>query len=167
VRVPAQATQGLRLTLNALVAERVQPLGLDHRERHVAVEARVVGEVDLFAPAFAQEARDLIAPSDEGIGQDPLGYLMSAVRPGVRIEACGARTGASRASDSLRHAEQRQGVGVLGVSEEDAVDCRPYLEPIAEICCGFGLVKKPIDAPLDAFAGHDSGRIAQAVRLAR
>jgi hypothetical protein len=44
----AQAAHGLGFPLDALAAGVVEPLGLDQREGYVAVEERVVGQVDAF-----------------------------------------------------------------------------------------------------------------------
>ena len=66
VRMVAEAAHRLRLAADARQPVGVQPLGLDHGEGHVAVELRVVGQVDPLAAALAQEALDLVAAAGEG-----------------------------------------------------------------------------------------------------
>ena len=66
VRVVAELRHRLGLALHARQAGVVEALGLDHRDRDVAVELRVVREVDLLAAAFAEEASDGVAAVGEG-----------------------------------------------------------------------------------------------------
>jgi hypothetical protein len=47
----------------------VQPVRLDEGDGDVAVEARVVGEVDLLARALPQEAADLVTTGGEVVRQ--------------------------------------------------------------------------------------------------
>ena len=56
VRVVAEAPHRLRLALHAGEPVGVEAFGLDQGERHVAVQLRVVREVDALAPALAEEA---------------------------------------------------------------------------------------------------------------
>ena len=69
VGVVAQPTHRLGLAADALQAGLVQPFGLDHGDRHVPVQAGVVGEVDALAAALAQETLDLVTPAGEGGGE--------------------------------------------------------------------------------------------------
>ena len=69
VRVPAEAAHDSGLAVDALDADLVEALGLDQREGDIAVEQRVVGQIDLLLAAFAQEAFDLIAAIREGGGE--------------------------------------------------------------------------------------------------
>ena len=65
VRVVAEASHRLRFALDACEAGVVQALGLDQRDRDVAVELRVVREVDLLAAALAEEALDGVSALGE------------------------------------------------------------------------------------------------------
>ena len=56
VRVVAEPAHRLRLALHAGEAGLVEALGLDDGHGYVAVQLVVVGEVDLLAPALAEEA---------------------------------------------------------------------------------------------------------------
>ena len=56
VGVSAEACQCLRLASHSLSAGLVESLGADQREGDIAVEQRVVREVDTLLPALAEEA---------------------------------------------------------------------------------------------------------------
>ena len=71
VRVGAEAAHRLRLARDRARADLVEALGLDQREGDVAVELRVVGEVDALLAALAEEARDRVAPVRDRL-PDPL-----------------------------------------------------------------------------------------------
>jgi len=67
VRQLAGKRLGTTDTLHAGEPVGVEPFCLDHRERHVAVQLRVVRQVDLLAPALAQEAfHDVAAAGKRG-----------------------------------------------------------------------------------------------------
>ena len=61
VRVVAEAAHRLGLALDAGQSCVVQAFGLDHRDGDVSVQLFVVREVDLLAPALAEEALDDVA----------------------------------------------------------------------------------------------------------
>ena len=65
VRVIAEPPHRLRLALHARASVGVEALRLDHGKRHVAVEPRVVRQVDLLAPALAEEALYHVASTGE------------------------------------------------------------------------------------------------------
>ena len=65
VIVVAQPPHGLSLATDAHEAGFVQPIGLDHRHSYFTIESGVVGEVDVLAAAFTQEALYLIAARGE------------------------------------------------------------------------------------------------------
>jgi hypothetical protein len=71
VGVVAQPPHGLGLALDADQAILVEAVGLDEGEGHVAVELGVVGEVDAFLAALAQESNDLVPAVDKrgGLGR--------------------------------------------------------------------------------------------------
>ena len=69
VRVVAEPPHRLRLAADARDAVGVEAVRLDRRERDVAVELRVVREVDALAPALAEEALDVVAAAGEGGGE--------------------------------------------------------------------------------------------------
>jgi len=64
----AEAAHRLGLAADAHAAGVVESLGLDQGEGDVAVEERVVGEVDLLLAALAEEAFHLVAAVGEGRG---------------------------------------------------------------------------------------------------
>src|SRR3990170_1681932 len=64
-----QAPHSLGLVPNSGQPFSVEPIGLDHCDCDVAVQAVVVGEVDAFAAALAQEALNLVASADERGGK--------------------------------------------------------------------------------------------------
>ena len=68
VRVVAEAAHRLRLALDAGEAGFVQAFGLDDGDGDVAVELRVVGEVDALAAALAEEALDGVAVEANDVG---------------------------------------------------------------------------------------------------
>jgi hypothetical protein len=63
-----EAPHSLGLAPDALPTDFVETLGLDERKGDVAVEQRVVGEIDLLLAALAEEALDLIAAIRERHG---------------------------------------------------------------------------------------------------
>ena len=65
VMVVTQPPHGLSLATHADEAGFVQPIGLDDSDGYLAIESGVVGEVDVLAAAFTQEALDLIAAGGE------------------------------------------------------------------------------------------------------
>ncbi len=68
VRVGTQPAHGLGFPGDALAARVVQALCLYQSEGDVAVERRVVGEVDPLLAAFSEELLDLVAAAVEGGG---------------------------------------------------------------------------------------------------
>src|SRR5687768_14154435 len=66
MRVRAEAAHRLRLAHDALAARRIEPVGLDQRERDVPVQRLVMREKDLLLPALAQEPAHVVPPADEG-----------------------------------------------------------------------------------------------------
>jgi hypothetical protein len=63
-----QAPHRLCFARDALTSRRVEALGLDQRERNIAIEARVVREVDALLAALAEEAPHDIATARKGRG---------------------------------------------------------------------------------------------------
>ena len=57
----------LRFTHDPFAADFVESVGLDERERDVAVEQHVVGKEDALLAALTEEALDLIAATGEGL----------------------------------------------------------------------------------------------------
>ena len=85
VGVGAEAAHRLGLAQDARPAGRVEALGLDQREGHLAVEERVAGEVDPLLAALAQQAQELVAAvGDRG------GAASAVVGSGARSAASGA-----------------------------------------------------------------------------
>ena len=74
LRVVAQPAHRLRLARDPLSSGIVQALCLDQREGNVAVEPRVVRQVDLLLAALAQEALDHVAPVRERSWQRGRGW---------------------------------------------------------------------------------------------
>ena len=69
VRMVAEATHGLCLPAHACKTGLVQTLGLDQRKRYVAVQLRVMRQVNSLARTLAQETLDLVSPRGERGGQ--------------------------------------------------------------------------------------------------
>ena len=67
VGVRAEAAHRLRLARDALAPDVVEAVGLDQRERDVAVEQLVVREEDALLAALAEEAAHGVAAGDEAI----------------------------------------------------------------------------------------------------
>ena len=82
----AEPAHRLAFARDPLAADLVQAFGLDQGEGHIAVEHRVVGQVDLLLAALAQEALDLVAAVDEGRGTG-IGYRVSGLGQGRGIAA--------------------------------------------------------------------------------
>jgi hypothetical protein len=75
----AEAAHRLGLAADADEAGLVEPFGLDHAERDIAIKQRVVCEVDAFLCTFADEALHLVTAGGEG------GWLNSLLtKEGVR-----------------------------------------------------------------------------------
>jgi len=68
VGMATEAAHRLGLARDALAGGVVEAIGLDQGEGDVAVERRVVGEVDALLAALAQEALDDVAAGGEGGG---------------------------------------------------------------------------------------------------
>jgi hypothetical protein len=64
--VIAELPHGLGLSLHAGQACFIEAVSLDHSDCYVAVQLRVVRQVDLLAAALAQEALDGVAAIGEG-----------------------------------------------------------------------------------------------------
>jgi hypothetical protein len=69
VWVIAQAPHGLGLAAHAREPLGVEPVGLHQRQRHLAVESRVPGQVDPLAGALAEETRRSVAAARHRAGQ--------------------------------------------------------------------------------------------------
>ena len=69
VGVRAEAAHRLRLARDALAPHVVEAVGLDQRERDVAVEQLVVREEDALLPALAEEPAHVVAAGGERLGQ--------------------------------------------------------------------------------------------------
>ncbi len=76
VGVVAEPAHRLRLAPHAREPRLVEALGLDQGEGHVAVELRVVGQVDALLAALAEEALDLVAAGGEGARSARLGHRL-------------------------------------------------------------------------------------------
>jgi hypothetical protein len=72
VGVVAETAHRLRLPLDPQPCVRVEPLGLDDRERYVPVETGVPRQVDALLRALAEEALHLVPP--RGVGGWQLGF---------------------------------------------------------------------------------------------
>jgi hypothetical protein len=82
VRMGAESSHCLGLSLDAAAARFVQPLGLDQGKGDFPVQQGVVGQVDLLFPAFAQEILHLVAAIGERRG---LGKCRSSIGSGGRF----------------------------------------------------------------------------------
>ncbi len=70
VRMGSQTAHGPGFAANPLAARLIQALGLDQREGNLAIEQRVMGQVDALLAAFAEQPRDLVA----AVGERVAGY---------------------------------------------------------------------------------------------
>ncbi len=68
VGVGAEAAHGLGFASDPCARDFVQPLSLDKSEGYLSVKKGVLGQVDFFPAALAQEALDLVAAIGEGGG---------------------------------------------------------------------------------------------------
>ena len=64
-----EAGQRLGLASRALASGLVEALGADQREGDIAVEQRVVREVDALLPTLAEESTYVVAARGEGVGR--------------------------------------------------------------------------------------------------
>ena len=95
-RVVAQPGHGLRLGPDPFAGGVVEALRLDERDRHVAVEARVVRAVHALAGALAEIVlHHVAAGGDSGRGVGPAGAVRAR---------CGRRRGRGLAGDLQRGA---------------------------------------------------------------
>src|SRR4051794_34540741 len=92
VRVVAEPRHRLRLAADPQSPALVEAGGLDHRQGDVAIEGRVVGEVDTLATALAKEALDDVAPVAQTFGRGAV-----AVRISRRLERAAAAAAEAQA----------------------------------------------------------------------
>jgi hypothetical protein len=112
--VRAQAAHRLRFAGDAIAAGLVEPFGLDLGEGNVAVEGRVVREVDPFLATLAQELLDGVAVVREGR------------RCGGRLEVCYRGGGGSAAGgkSAIGSGEEVLRVFVLAVERSTSAASR-------------------------------------------
>jgi hypothetical protein len=144
VRVVAESAHGLRLACDASAGGLIQALGLDQGEGNVAVEGRVVGEVDLLLAALAEELAHFVAAVDEGgrLGSGGNRGWWSGVgwRRGVYSPAGGFQIGAS--------------IPVLGVEGERCFGTSTYGLPVLPGRSLIRLVQQAVNLALDSLAGQ-------------
>ena len=117
VRVVAEPAHRLRLALHARQAVGVEALGLDQREGDVAVEQRVVRQVDLLLAALAEEALHLVAAVAQRSRQ--WHGWRSAWRRGVRLpDALGVVDGRCCAPTAVPQESQNRADGLSSALQE-------------------------------------------------
>jgi hypothetical protein len=122
--VRAHAAHRLRLADDPLAPDLIEALGLDQREGNVAVEQRVVGEVDALPPTFAEELTHHVAATREGIWSS---RLFISCRGGHRRSF----RGYSKRDPGLplRGLKERASVFVVGIEPDASVRVRWAWQP--------------------------------------
>ncbi len=129
-------------------------LGLDQREGDVAVEARVVGAVDAFAGALAEEGLHLVAAGDEG------GGMISRGDRGA-VRCCGLSPRRENTARFVRRRiEKGLGIGVVGIETKDVFGEVSDAAPLPTFEGRVQLIKEPVNMPLDPLAWHRARMIA-------
>ena len=115
VAVVAQAAHGLGLAAHAAHARLVEAMGLDHADRHLAIDHRVAGQVDALVGALAQQVPHLVAPRGEraraGLGRSGGGGRLR--RGGHGAAAAGAEVRLGRQLPAALGAGAAQGAAAL------------------------------------------------------
>jgi hypothetical protein len=142
--VGAKTAHLLGLPQDTLVAGEVEAVGANGAERHLAVEAAVVGQKDALASAFAKEAAHGVTPGHEGRGERWRGD-----RRRHRGRRCH--------SNPPRRCQVRPRIGVLGIKAEDGLRVLDDCRPVPARRCIVRLVEEGIDPTLNPFARHDCG----------
>src|SRR5262249_62309924 len=89
VGMVAEPAHGPRLAPHARQPCRVEPIGLDERDRDVALEPRVVRDVDALLAALADEAAHVVAAAAERGGRGSR-YRRRLAADRLRREGCPA-----------------------------------------------------------------------------
>ena len=161
----AEPAHRLGLARDPVAADVVQAFGLDQREGDVAIEQRVVGEVDLLLAALAEEFSYSVSPVGERRGHRR-GCGVSRWRPagagglktlpygcGGRRQRCPiARGRLSRSSPGCR--EEGQRLFILRVDSQDVVAAVFDEGPVAGGDRLVRFVEKRFDPALNSLARH-------------
>ena len=155
VRVRAEASHRLGLTGDPLPADVVEPVGLDQRERHLAIQELVVGQEHALLAALAEELLDLVTPTCERRRLRSSGHGDRRVkpRPGWARPLYARR----RADGPFRRLEIARGVDVAGVELQRLTGAGAHGVPVGRVCGRVGVVEETIDASLDSLTGHEGG----------